>query len=182
MRGFLLIVFGFLLFTADAQAAAKVGEMIPIDLSLQNQSGEVQSFENLVGDKGVVLVFVRSADWCPYCQVQLLDLRGEDGKRITDLGYNIVTISYDTPELLKKFGDRYGFDHMMLSDTDSKTIKAFGILNETFAPDHFAYGVPNPHVYVVGRDKNIKAVLAEESYKKRPQVDAIVEAIEELKH
>ena len=66
----------------------------------------------------------------------------------------------------------------MLSDEGSSTIRAFGILNEDFAQDHFAYGVPHPHVYVVGTDGTVQAVLAEETYKKRPTVEAIVEAIE----
>ena len=159
---------------------AKAGDQIPHELSLKDQSGEVRDFESYTGDKGTVYIFVRSADWCPYCQVQMLDLRGEDGKKITDLGFNIVTVSYDAPEALKTFSEKYNFEHVMLSDEGSAAIKAFGILNEKYEPEHFAYGVPHPRVYIVGNDKMIHAVLAEEGYKKRPQVDAIVETIKGL--
>ena len=173
----LMIAAFMMLMPIGVLAASGVGEEIPHDLALKNQSGEVQNFEQITGEKGVVLVFVRSADWCPYCQVQLLDLRREGGQRITDLGYNIATVSYDAPEQLKAFSDKYSFEHMMLSDEGSEAIKAFGILNEDFATDHFAFGVPHPHVFVVNRSKVIQAVLSEEGYKKRPQIDAIVEAI-----
>ena len=160
--------------------AVKAGDTIPHSLELKDQSGEVRGFESYTGDKGTVVVFVRSADWCPYCQVQMLDLRGDEGKRITDLGFTIVTVSYDAPEVLKKFTDKYNFEHVMLSDEGSEAIKAFGILSDKYQPDHFAYGVPQPHVYVVGNDKLIHAVLSEDGYKKRPQVDVIVETINGL--
>jgi len=65
----------------------------------------------------------------------------------------------------------------MLSDQGSETIKAFGVLNEDFEPDHFAYGVPYPVVYVVGYDGVVQAVLQEDGYKKRPEIDVIVAAI-----
>lgn len=160
-----------------AAAPVEVGQEIPTDLALLDKDGEMQSFDTVKGEKGAVLVFVRSADWCPYCQVQMLDLRGDDGKKITDLGYSIVTISYDAPEVLNKFATKYRFEHVMLSDKGSETIKAFGILNEKYAPGHFAYGVPNPHVYVVDTNGVVEAVLAEDGYKERPQIEAIVEAI-----
>jgi len=172
-----LFVFMFMFVVSPAFAGGEVGEKLPTNLALLDKDGAEQNFDSIKGDKGAVLVFVRSADWCPYCQVQLLDLRGEDGERITDLGYSIATISYDAPEALNKFATRYKFNHVMLSDKGSETIKAFGILNEDFAPDHFAYGVPHPHVYVVNRDGIVQAVLAEEGYKKRPQLEVIVDAI-----
>ena len=154
----------------------QIGQTIPTNLELSNQNGDTQSFESITGKKGLVLIFVRSADWCPYCQVQMLDLKNDAGK-IIEHGYNIVTVSYDAPDVLKAFADKYDFPLTMLSDSDSQTIKAFGILNEKFASDHFAYGVPHPYVYVIGNDKIIQAVLSEEGYKKRPQISAIKQAI-----
>jgi len=47
-------------------------------------------------------LFVRSASWCPFCQVQLIDVN-----RITaDLakrGYTLAALSYDSPEVLATF-------------------------------------------------------------------------------
>lgn len=171
-------IFALILLIMPIMANAKtdIGQTIPTNLQLSDQNSKAQNFETLSGQKGLVLVFVRSADWCPYCQVQLLDLNSNAGA-IVENGYNIVTLSYDSPKALKIFADKYSFPFTMLSDTDSKTIKAFGILNQKFAPDHFAYGVPHPHIYVIGNDKTVQAVLSEDSYKKRPQISAIKEAI-----
>ena len=180
IRNILMTVFALMLLVpAVAMAAAGAGQQIPHDLALKNQNGEVQSFDALSGEKGVVLVFVRSVDWCPYCQAQMLDLR-DKGQAIQELGYSIVTISYDKPEVLKAFSDKYNYPYTMLADVGSVAIKDFGILNEEFNPDHFAYGVPHPYVYVIGKNQFIRAVLAEEGYKKRPQIDVIAEAIKGL--
>jgi len=53
--------------------------------------------QSIMGPKGAMLVFVRSADWCPYCKTQLVDLQsGVEELRKPGLG--VATISYDPPE------------------------------------------------------------------------------------
>lgn len=176
MRSFLVFAFVLIAFIPYVLADARVGEALPTDLSLLDHNCEQQNFDSIAGEKGAVVFFVRSADWCPYCQVQLIDLR-DDGAKITDLGYSIVSVSYDDPGVLKAFRDKYKFPYTMLSDAGSETIKAFGILNEEYEPDHFAYGIPHPTVYVVSHDGVVQSVLAEDGHKDRPQIEAIVEAI-----
>jgi len=39
------------------------------------QFGREQTLETLKGSKGTVLLFYRSADWCPYCKGQLIQLQ-----------------------------------------------------------------------------------------------------------
>jgi len=46
----------------NLKSGPDVGASIPI-LSLQDQYGAARNFDNLGGAKGLVLVFVRSADW-----------------------------------------------------------------------------------------------------------------------
>ncbi len=160
-------------------AQGVVGEAIPHDLQLSDQNKAEQNFEALAGEKGMVLFFVRSADWCPFCKSQLIDL-GEKGGLIEELGFSVVTLSYDDPSLLKIFADKYKFPYTMLSDPGSEAIKAFGILNEEMKPATRYYGVPHPVVYVIGLDKTIKARIAEEGYKNRPSIREITEAINTL--
>jgi hypothetical protein len=38
-----------------------------------DQTGKPPALPELVGKNGLVLMFVRSADWRPYCQAQLID-------------------------------------------------------------------------------------------------------------
>ncbi len=180
---FLTLLMAFAVFSLPVLASAdlKVGDKIPSNLELKNQTGEVQSFEALKGEKGLVLFFIRSADWCPYCQVQLLDLRKGAADEIINAGYNIAILSYDAPEKLQAFATRYKFNFPMLSDVNSKTIKEFGILNEEKQPGSFGYGIPNPTIYVVSQDKEIQGVLAEESYTRRPEIKDIVDVIQNNK-
>lgn len=179
MRGLLVFVFALFVFSAPVMAAAEVGQDIPTDLALVDKDGTLQNFDSVKGEKGAVLVFVRSADWCPFCQKQLIALR-DYGSAIEEMGYNIVSISYDLPDAIKVFSTKRRIPFTMLSDKGSETVKAFGILNEEHKPGTFYYGIPRPHVYVVNVNGVIQAILAEDGYKDRPQVDQIVETIKEL--
>ena len=172
-----IVTLGLLVILAiPAFAAIVQGDKIPHNLETLDQNETVQSFESLKGEKGTVLVFVRSADWCPYCQVQLLDLRGI-GETIEDHGYNLVAISYDAPEKLKAFSSRYNFPFAMLSDPQSEIIKAFGILNTEMKEDTPYYGIPYPRVYIVNAEGVVEHVLSEEGYKKRPSPEDILELV-----
>ena len=165
-----------IMFFAAPVVAAGVGDKIPHDLSVKDQNGDTQSFNALSGEKGAVLIFVRSADWCPYCQVQLLDLRF-DAKPVVEAGYSIVTVSYDSVDQLKRFADKYKFPYTMLSDEGSEIIKAFDILNTEIDPKSDRYGIPHPAVFIVSKDGFITDKLGDGSVRKRAQAEAILEAI-----
>lgn len=160
----------------DEAPKTQVLETIPTNLELPDQKGVVRSFDELKGINGAVVIFFRSAKWCPYCQVQLMEyeLLKDD---IKELGYNIIGVSYDDLHVLDLFATRKHISFTLLSDKLSKNIKAFGILNEDISKDHKAYGVPHPAVYIVNEDKEIVAKLTEEGYKKRPTVEDVVKAI-----
>lgn len=177
-----LIVLGLVMFypaALQAKGTVNVGDTIPHDLVLQDSSGKMRSFSDLKGDKGLVLVFVRSADWCPYCQKQLLEL-DESNEKFEEWGYEVVSISYDTPEALQKFITTNKPGLTMLSDPRSESIRAFGILNEEPAKGTRSYGIPYPGVYVIGADKKVQAKFFEEGYKDRPATVEILARIEEL--
>jgi hypothetical protein len=40
----------------------QVGERVP-DFALKDQSGQTQTLQSIMGPKGAMLVFIRSADW-----------------------------------------------------------------------------------------------------------------------
>lgn len=40
----------------------QVGEQVP-DFSLKDQNGNTQTLQSIIGPKGAMLVFIRSADW-----------------------------------------------------------------------------------------------------------------------
>ncbi|MGE3842931.1 MAG: redoxin domain-containing protein [Vicinamibacterales bacterium] len=105
----------------------QVGQTVP-DFSLTDQSGKTWTRQSIMGPKGAMLVFYRSADWCPYCKTQLVDLQGRlDALRAQGLG--VAAISYDPVPTLSEFASRRKITFPLLSDAGSATIKAFGILN-----------------------------------------------------
>lgn len=179
MKTLYLTIISVFLVCGAPQALAKVavGEALPHMLDAQDQDGISQNFQSLTGAKGAVLVFVRSVDWCPYCQKQLLDINLEYSD-IKAKGYEVVSISYDDVQTLNKFDLRRKIDYPLLSDQGSEIIKAFGILNEDIQQGNKAYGIPHPTIYVVSETGEIQAVLSEEGYKDRPTLEALKNALQ----
>lgn len=105
----------------------QVGQAVP-EFSLTDQNGKTWTRQSIMGPKGAMLVFYRSADWCPYCKTQLVDLQGRlESLRAQGLG--VAAISYDPVPTLAEFATRRHITFPLLSDAGSATIKAFGILN-----------------------------------------------------
>ena len=184
------LIIAFLVLAAPAFAAddapvdptsrgPAVGAQIPSDLASIDQSGKPRSFADLKGEKGLVLVFFRSAKWCPYCRRQLADIatRAED---VRARGYGLAALSYDKLSDIQRYVAEHKPGFVLLSDGGSKVIDAFGIRNEGYRHTPFAYGVPYPMIFIIGPDGVVQAKLAEEGYKKRPPVTAVLEALDKL--
>ena len=177
----LLLSFFVLMTLALPASAAEVGQSIPHDLKLQNQNGAVQNFDTFSGENGAVLIFTRSVDWCPYCKLQMTDLN-KDIPKFKKAGYTVIGISPDDVGDLARFDEKLtqttGWSQItFLSDGNSDAIRAFNVLNTDVHPNHSSYGIPNPTIFVVGKDKVIQAKLQEEGYKTRPQIADILKAI-----
>ena len=154
----------------------QVGDVIPHDLSATDHSGAATSLDSLTGEEGLVLIFVRSVDWCPFCQTQVLDWNGQ-AEKFTALGYNVAALSYDNEEKANKFVKQRDLKFPVVTDPDSTIIKAFGILNEQHEPGTFAYGIAHPFVYVVAPDGTITHRFAEQNYRNRPPVPEVLDAL-----
>jgi hypothetical protein len=82
-------------------------------------------------------------------------------------GLNAAAISYDSQEVLAHFAARRNIRFPLLSDADSRVIRAFGIFNETVQKDSFVYGVPNPGTYVLDAHGVVQAKYFEQDYHER---------------
>ena len=156
----------------------KVGMKIPEPFATMDQAGAAKSFRDVTGEKGVVIAFVRSAAWCPFCQQQLKDLQ-TIAEPLKKEGIRLVSISYDAPEVLAKFAAKYSITYTMLSDKGSKMIDAFDIRDPQYKEGSIAFGVPKPAIFIVDPTGAVRAKLAEEGFKTRPPVDAIRAAAEQ---
>lgn len=151
-------------------------EALPHDLALTDHTGTAQSFETLVGENGMVLFFIRSVDWCPFCKTQVSDF-GKQLDAFEERGLSVVGLSYDPVDEQAAFVDAEGLELTLVSDPDSAVIDAFGLRNGKYQnPAHFAYGVPHPAIYVIGTDGQTRAVLREEGYRNRPPVPLVLDA------
>lgn len=145
----------------------------------QDQTGKKRTLDSLMGDKGVVLFFFRSASWCPFCQAQMMDLNTGVAE-IQKRGYKLAGISYETPEKQAAFIERRGIKYDLLCDPGSVVIDRWGLRDPQYKSDSFAYGVPRPIIFVIDRKGVIRAKLYEETYTKRPPVGLVIETLDKL--
>lgn len=92
---------------------------------------------------------------------------GQQQKAFQQKGMTVASLSYDSEALLRDFAERKGLHYSMLSDPESRVIRAFGILNDNFPPDHPWYGVPFPGTYVIDEQGIVKAKYFEEDHRER---------------
>lgn len=149
-----------------------VGQPAPA-VTVTGPEGAV-SFIDLAGEKGTVVAFFRSADWCPYCKKQLIDLK-DAAAPLGDAGWTLVGVSYDSPETLADFKAAKELPYGLYADTGSVAIDAFDLRNPDVPAGSRYDGIPHPAVIFISADGTVKAVMREEGYKDRPAVDAILE-------
>ncbi len=165
--------------TAGTELGPKVGAKAPA-FTLIAGNGESRSLQGIAGEKGVALVFVRSADWCPFCKLQLKNLNEVAGE-MDALGWPIVGASYDSTEILEAFAKANGLDYTLMSDPGSKAIDVFGIRNETVGGSARFNGIPHPIILFIAKDGTVKAKLYEEAYQKRPPSELVLSTARGLK-
>ena len=95
-------------------------------------------------------------------------------ERIKKQGLGLAAISYDSVEILKNFADRRHITFPLLSDPDSKIIRAFGILNETVKPGTPQFGIPNPGTYVVNTKGTVVAKYFVDTIRERVSASDIL--------
>ena len=155
-----------------------VGAQTPT-LHATDLKGSPVTVRDLSGKRGLVLVFFRSAKWCPFCQKQLMDLKDAPGP-LAERGYKLAAISYDSTDVLTQFTEKRQIPFPLLSDAGSVTIDAWKVRDLRYKPDSFAWGVPYASIYVISPQGVLKAKLAEEDYKVRPPLSTVLSLIEGL--
>ncbi len=157
-----------------------LNDKVPLDMALLDDAGKPASLRQKMGEKGLVLVMVRSADWCPFCKVQLVNIN-DIHSQVSALGYVLASLSYDKPDILQRFAKDKGLKYVLLSDVGSKMIDALNLRDPQYASDSFAYGVPRPTILIVGTDGAVKAKFVTDDYRSRPSNDTVLAMIKGLK-
>jgi peroxiredoxin len=151
----------------DKAPGISIGTKAPVSMALRDSAGKPATLAARMGAKGMVLVMVRSASWCPFCKAQLLGLNDINTK-LKAMGYTLVSLSYDKPETLTGFAQSKGLTYTMFSDEGSKFIDAVRLRDPQYASVAFANGVPYATVLVIGKDGAVKAKNVSLDYTIRP--------------
>ena len=144
-----------------------------------DQNSKPRALPDLMGKNGLVLMFFRSADWCPFCQAQLIDMNSGIAE-IEKRGYHVAALSYDSPQVLKTFTDKRQIAYTFLSDPKSEVIDLYKLRDPQYQTGSKAYGVPRPIIFILDTNGVIKAKLYEESFKSRPPVTLVISTLDGL--
>ncbi len=148
------------------------GDAFP-SLTAQDQAGQDRSLGELAGEKGLVVAFVRSADWCPFCQRQLVDLNQRLAE-FQQLGLAVVSISVDDVAEIASFAGEQDIAYTMLADPAGDINLGLGIRDEQYPVGSAAFGVPRPILYILDKQATIRALYMEPTYRTRPDLDVVL--------
>lgn len=197
----LLLITALLLFTTSAGFAQDVptdpyevaplliNETIP-DISVRTINDEAISLHEVVKEKPTMFVFYRGG-WCPYCSRHMSELAQVE-KEILEMGYQIVAISVDRPEVLKKTLEQIELEYTLLSDSPAEAIKAFGLAYEVDQSTvdryksvgidlegdsgHDHHILPAPAVYIVDQEGKVNFQYVNPNYRERISGDILLAA------
>ena len=148
----------------------KVGDKIP-NFTAKDTNGNDFDSQELIGRKPLVIYFYPK-DNTPGCTVQACSFRDqyEDFK---DLGAEVIGISSDSVVSHQKFTQQYQLPFILLSDSDKKIKKLFGVPSSLFGL------LPGRVTYVA--DKTGTIIMVFDSRKAKLHIPKALEAIRELK-
>ncbi len=201
MRALLLVaVVGLFAFGSTAAAAEfanqpaqvrplLIGSALP-DAPLRDLDGKQIMLRTAAGGKPTVLVFYRGG-WCPYCNLQLSELRKVFGP-LRELGYTLIAISPDRPEELRRTLDKTPLEYTLLSDSSAAAIGALGIgfvVDSATLEQYKGYGIdlqaasgsshhilPVPSVFVVDSAGTIQFHYVNPDYRIRVPGELVLAA------
>lgn len=107
--------------------ALTVGDKIP-NFSAINTNGDTFESQTIVGKKPVVIYFYPK-DNTRVCTEQACSFR-DQYEEFKELGAEVIGISSDSIQSHKKFAARYRLPFILLSDSDKKLRRVFGVPND----------------------------------------------------
>lgn len=109
--------------------AIKVGDNIP-NITLPDQHGKIFNLESVVGKKNIVLFFYPKDD-TPGCTKEACYFR-DSYEAFIDADAEVIGISGQSVESHKSFAEKYHLTYTLLSDTNNKIRKKFGVPSNLF--------------------------------------------------
>lgn len=164
--------------SAQTHPGPAIGATLPT-ISAPDETSATRSLAQLAGRNGTVLLVTRAADWCPYCQQQMIDLEGARAA-IEQRGFKIVTLSTDTPAELARFGQRRSIGYTMLSDEQAAIVRQLNLLDPTQQPNSRHNGLPVPTILILSPQGVVLAKLGDANYRVRPAPAVVLQTLDSL--
>ncbi|MDH3531392.1 MAG: AhpC/TSA family protein [Gammaproteobacteria bacterium] len=187
---------------ADVPIAASAEKIKPLQVDqnaprfvVKTVAGEPFAFEPRELERPAIIITFRGG-WCPYCNMHLSDLR-KVMPEIRQLGFDILFLSGDRPELLYKSlrSDTQeaiaDLDYRIYSDADAQAAIALGIAFKTAertiqrrhekgediaGSSMLRHGIlPVPAVFMIDTDGKIVYTFIEADYKVRLPAEDLLE-------
>lgn len=170
----------------------KTNENAP-DLQLNLMSGERIRLYNQTKKQPVVLVFYRGG-WCPFCNFQLKSYT-DNITEINKSGAKLIAISVDKPSERYLKEGKLPFD--VASDVKLEAINAYNVAfkvpktlvnkyKENYKIDLEAesgekhHTIAVPAIVIINKENKIKWCYANENYKIRPAVKALIQQLNKI--
>jgi AhpC/TSA family/Disulphide bond corrector protein DsbC len=88
-------------------------------------------------------------------------------EKIRKRGLGVAAVSYDSVSVLKTFAQRRGISYPLLSDAESKVIRAYGLLNQSVSPDSPQFGIPYPGTFILDAAGLVVSKYFESDFRQR---------------
>jgi peroxiredoxin len=154
--------------------------------------GKVFRFDPKQLDRPTLLIFYRGG-WCPYCNTHLHELQSVE-PRIVALGYRVLFLSTDRPEILYS-SLKEKVNYHIVSDSAANAARAFGVayrLDDATYDRMKSFGVdleaaqgdtghvlPVPSVFIVDRSGTVRFRHFNSDYRVRLDAPSVLAAAEQ---
>ena len=102
----------------------RIGDFVP-DFELPDQNGNRFTFNDHLG-KGKIVLYFYPKDETPGCTKETCEFR-DNYQAFTDAGAEVIGISADSVQSHKNFSEKYNLPFNLLSDSENKVRKLFGV-------------------------------------------------------
>lgn len=201
-----IVLAGFALMVTSLSGAAAIpddpAKVTPVAVgakappfTAREVDGRAFRFDPTALKSPVMLIFYRGG-WCPYCNTHLQDLHSVEPK-IVALGYQILFLSTDRPELLYS-SLKEKVNYHILSDSSMAAAQAFGVayrLDDATLKKMKSFGVdldatqgtsnhelPVPSVFIVDRGGVVRFRHFDADYRVRLDAASVLAAAERAPH
>lgn len=156
-----------------------IGASLPA-MSAQDQGGVARDVSALGGERGLVLLVTRAADWCPFCQRQMIGLE-QVRPQIEQRGWRLASITTDTVDELARFQRARNIGYTMLSDEQAELVRQLDLLDPTQPPGRRHNGLPVPTLLFVSPEGEVLAKMGDADFRVRPAPEDVLTTLDELR-